>query len=126
MDRIDIHLELSRLNREEIESLGSRLDPEMDRAMYQRVETAQSFATELKQSPEELLSLDRESKDFISEASHKLGLSARAYTKTLRLGRSIANLEQSEQLRLEHIAEALQYRSLNWDQLRQSPRGVYH
>ncbi len=115
LDRIDIHLELSRLNREEIESIGMTTDLDVDIAMRSRVSQAQDFAAELKTTK---LELDKESKDFVVEASYKLGLSARSYTKILNLSRTIANLAQTERISLEHVAEALQYRSVSLDQFK--------
>lgn len=49
---------------------------------------------------------------FLNDASVKLGLSARAYFKTLKLSRTIADIEQSEIITINHVAEALQYRSI--------------
>ncbi len=115
LDRIDIHLELSRLNREEIENIGIDSDTSVDVAMRSRVSKAHDFANDLKMAK---LELNKETKDFISEASYKLALSARSYTKILNLSRTIANLAQAERISLEHVAEALQYRSMSLDQVR--------
>ena len=54
--------------------------------------------------------LNKESKDLLRSAAEKLDLSARAYYRMIKLARTIADLEGSEQITKNHIAEALQYR----------------
>jgi magnesium chelatase family protein len=57
--------------------------------------------------------IDDDSQKLIEMAIEKLGLSARAYTKVLKVARTIADLEGEEKIRSSHVAEAIQYRNLD-------------
>ncbi|MCF8057453.1 MAG: ATP-dependent protease, partial [Desulfocapsa sp.] len=59
---------------------------------------------------EEYCQLNSQSKQLLERAVAKLGLSARAYHRILKIARTIADMEGKKELELSHVAEAVQYR----------------
>lgn len=121
LDRIDIHLEVPRLSREEL--LGSGTGDPSD-AIRGRVEEARDrqrvrlaglpVASNAAMSgtvarAEARLSLRAE--EILSQAVETLGLSGRGFDRALKVSRTIADLDRSERVDAEHVAEALAYRS---------------
>ncbi|MEY3437008.1 MAG: hypothetical protein RL335_1464, partial [Bacteroidota bacterium] len=63
----------------------------------------------------EYIILNKAAKALLKQAMEKLCLSARAYDRITKMSRTIADLEDSDEIRTEHVAEAIQYRSLDRD-----------
>ena len=57
--------------------------------------------------------LEKDSYDLLKKAMDKLNLSARAYDRILRVARTIADLDEKDNINSMHLAEAIQYRSLD-------------
>lgn len=124
LDRIDLHLEVPAMKHEH---LLSDQPGESSDTIQKRVETAREVQrvrfgsggavhANAQMGPRELrkrVPLDRESKDLLSSAMTDLSLSARALDRILKVARTIADLAKSEKVLLDHLAEAIQYRTLD-------------
>ena len=62
---------------------------------------------------EKYCKIDQQSKTILEQAFNKLGLSARAYSRILKVARTIADLDEKENIEKQHILEAIQYRNLD-------------
>ena len=65
------------------------------------------------QKVKEICEINQAGRTLLKTAMEKLDLSARAYDRILKVSRTIADLGLSEDIKIEHIAEAIQYRSLD-------------
>lgn len=124
LDRIDLHVEVTPVN---FEQLSSTRKSEASVAIRERVIKAREIQTERftehtgvycnAMMPSELVrkvcELSEAGKMLLKTAMNKLQLSARAYDRILRVARTIADLAGSPEIKIEHLAEAIQYRSLD-------------
>ena len=120
LDRIDIHLEVPRV---EYEKLSDDRLGEPSEAIRQRVEAARErqrkrlapfgLQANAEMGPAEIrrfCTLDEQGRQLMRLAMQQMALSARAYHRVLKVARTIADLAGSEAIRPEHLAEAPQYR----------------
>lgn len=126
LDRIDIHIEVTPVKYEE---LSDKRKGEPSKVIRQRVIQARKLQakrfTEYKhihynaqmgvREIRKFCVLNDDSNAMLENAMKQLNLSARAYDRILKVSRTIADLEQSEHIQAAHIAEAIQYRSLDRD-----------
>jgi magnesium chelatase family protein len=123
MDRMDIHIEVPAVKFREI---ADDRPSEPSSAIRERVTLARSvqqarFASDgiyanAQMKPRHIRKycrIDENSQRLMEAAMSKLGLSARAYNRILKVSRTIADLEASEKIATHHITEAIQYRSLD-------------
>lgn len=123
LDRIDIQIEVKRPM---IEKIKTKNKSETSEEIRKRVNCARKIQNERYKglriySNSELTSklitkfchLDANSEQLLQNAFKKLKLTIRAYERILKVARTIADLEQKENIELPHIAEAIQYRSLD-------------
>jgi len=122
LDRIDLFVEVPRLTTDE---LLARPQGERSSAVRERVKRARriqlerfqgtaSRFTNAQMSTKEIETycvVDKEGRELMELAIARLGLSARGYTRTLKVARTIADLEDSVSITSAHLAEAIQYRA---------------
>lgn len=121
LDRIDLHVEVPRVA---FDKLSTDTLSESSEKIRARVEAARELqrirfaGTPLHTNSEmrnteirEFCKLTEESIDILKAAVTQMHLSARSYNRILKLARTIADLEASENIKMEHIAEALQFRT---------------
>lgn len=123
LDRIDIQIEVTPVK---YQKLDSNIKGETSEQIRQRVNKARQIQinryknyniySNSELTPkliDEYCKLDEKGKMLLQNAFQKLGLSARAHARILKVARTIADLDEKENIEVSHIAEAIQYRSLD-------------
>lgn len=126
LDRIDMHIEVTPMPFNALNDLqaGESSTEIRDRVKQARLKQIDRFKEHAAiycnaQMNSNLIrthvSLNKTAQALLKQAMEKLNLSARAYDRILKMSRTIADLEGGEEIKTEHIAEAIQYRSLDRD-----------
>jgi magnesium chelatase family protein len=124
LDRIDLHVEVTPVDFEKLsdkrlaeksEDIRKRVVKarEVQDARYENDEGMHSNAMMGSKQLREICRIDEAGQQLLKNAMEKLGLSARAYDRILKVSRTIADLDGSENIESNHLAEAIQYRSLD-------------
>lgn len=121
-DRIDLHLEVPKVPIKDIQSLSFQESSDIvrNRVVSARNIQQQRFQNVSYNSNAEIpqkdldifCPLNQESKNILSKATTRLNLSARSYFRIIRISRTIADLENTKNITLDHVQEALQYRNM--------------
>jgi magnesium chelatase family protein len=128
LDRIDIHIEVTPVSFDQLsdQRAGERSTIIRSRVIHARNVQEERFNEDKgifcnaqmdSRTLKKLCQIDSAGHQLLKTAMDRLKLSARAYDRILKVARTIADLDSSEKIRPEHLAEAIQYRSLdreNW------------
>lgn len=123
LDRIDIHIEVASVKYKDLESTR---EEEKSSVIRERVNKARKIQLERYKGMKiysnsqlqasmlgKFCKLDDKGRELLKNAFDRLGLSARAHSRILKVARTIADMEESEDIKQHHLAEAIQYRSLD-------------
>lgn len=122
LDRIDIHLDVPAVKVEKLTSLEKN-NKESSKEIRKRVQKAKDIQLKrfngrkissnsemTSKDSNEYCQLNKDCIELLKQALEKMNLSARSYHKILKLSRTIADLDEKKEIKINHIAEALQYR----------------
>ncbi|MFD2248639.1 YifB family Mg chelatase-like AAA ATPase [Pontibacter ruber] len=124
LDRIDLHVEVTPVTFDEMTATRRAEDSQ---SIRERVVTARKLQHERfkdfdsihsnammpSQMVKDICQVNEAGRTLLKTAMERLGLSARAYDRILKVSRTIADLADSKEIKIEHLAEAIQYRSLD-------------
>jgi magnesium chelatase family protein len=124
IDRIDIHIEVPAVKYKELRGTSATEDSATvrERVIKARARQTERFTGEKKifanaQMPPKLIrkycAIGEEGEKMLENAITRMGLSARAHDRILKVARTIADLDESANLETRHLGEAIQYRTLD-------------
>lgn len=123
LDRLDLHIEVPTVKYKDLENTKQE---EPSNVIKERVNKARKVQLDRYKGYKiysnsqlqpaminKFCKLDEKGKSVLKNAFERLGLSARAHSRILKVARTIADMEQSEDIKVVHLAEAIQYRSID-------------
>lgn len=123
LDRIDIHIEVNYISYKQFENnktieTSQEIKKRVNQARKIQIERYRKYNiySNCELTPkliEKFCKLNDNSKKILEKSFEQLGLSTRAYNRILKVARTIADLDNSNEIKENHIAEAIQYRSLD-------------
>ncbi|GBL34792.1 competence protein ComM [Filimonas sp.] len=126
LDRIDLHVEVTPVPFSELSSLNPRQQEKSERIRERVIKAREIQAERYKENDgvyanaqisskqlQEICIINQAGSNLLKTAMERLNLSARAYDRILKVSRTIADLAGSVEIKTEHLAEAIQYRSLD-------------
>ena len=126
LDRIDIQVEVTPVEYEKLQKNMNNFKEENSKTIKERVNKARKIQLERYKDLEiysnsgltprlieKYCKINKESSQILEKAFTRLNLSARAYGRILKVARTIADLEEKENIEVNHITEAIQYRNLD-------------
>lgn len=122
LDRIDLHVEVPAVSFSELSASADGTDSRTMREQVRRARAVQAErfgsgdALNSRMTPRQLrrfCSLSAEGRKLLQCAMDELGLSARAHDRILKMARTIADLDQSPDIQVAHLSEAIGYRNLD-------------
>lgn len=124
LDRIDLHVEVTPVSFDQM--TADRKSESSQEIRVRVIRARQAQKERFEETPEvfnnammgsaltkDVCKINEAGKTLLKTAMDRLGLSARAYDRILKVSRTIADLAGSEEIKIEHLAEAIQYRSLD-------------
>lgn len=118
LDRIDLYVDVDEVNHSKLLASGSneessdKVKQRVIKARIKQLNRSKKLLNSMMSNRQikSMAGVTADAEDFLNSAAAQLSLSARAYMKTIKVARTIADLEDSETINPSHIAEALQYR----------------